>query len=216
MKSQLTYKRIGLFTLAALACVSLMGCTPTSEAIEKRESKTETEPAPTAESSVEMNIKTIEAVLKEELNGPDIEYVQLADAAMGGINDPNSVKQKENEMKLLSYVKEKYQPYFTDGGIERARSTNMMFQYHSQYVFDEEYEIRLLDSEVKQSEIDTASNQYHFKATVELITPGEETSQHELEGKAIFSKKEGKIGDFVLGQKDPTLSKKIFELVEGE
>lgn len=215
MKSQLTNKRIGLVTTLALACVIATGCTQQGEANEGKKSEVVAETATTV-SSVEKNIQIVEAVLQQELNSPDEKYIHLAGAAMGGIEEPDSVIQKENEMKLLSYVKEKYQPYFTDGGIERARSTNMIFQYHSQYVIDEEYEIRLLDSEVKQSEIDTASNQYHFKATVELITPGEETSQHELEGKAIFSKKEGKIGDFVIGQKDPTLSKKIFELVEGE
>ncbi|WP_039044203.1 hypothetical protein [Sporosarcina sp. ZBG7A] len=207
MKSQLTYKRIGLFTLAALACVSLMGCTPTSEAIEKRETKTET--VPTAESAVEMHIKTIEAVLKEELNGPDVEYGQLADAAMGGNNDPNSVKQKENVVRLNSYVKERYQQYFTEEGLKEFQSSGLK-SYHSYY--DTEFEIRLVESEIKQSDIDTASNQYHIKSIVELTSPGEEPSLHEVEGQVIFSTKEGKIGRFSLGQKDPTLSDKIDEL----
>ncbi|MCM3758199.1 hypothetical protein M3197_12060 [Sporosarcina aquimarina] len=211
MKGQFTKKRISLVTTLALACVIATGCTQQGEANEGKKSGVVAE-AETTVSSVKKNIQTVEAVLQQELNSPDEKYIHLADAAMGGREDPESVIQKENEMKLLSYVKEKYQPYFTDEGIERARSTNMLFQYHSQFVFDEEYQIRLLDSEVKQSEIDTASNQYQFTAIVELLSPGEEPSQHELEGRAIFSTKEGKIGDFVLGQKDPTLSKKIFEL----
>lgn len=187
-----------------------MGCTPKSEAIEGKDSKTE--PVAQTEQSAEMNIKTIEAVLKKELNGPDEKFVQLAKAAMGGTEDPNSVKQKENEMKLTSYVKEEYLPYFTEDGLMRVHSIGMLFQYQSIFYIEAEYTIRLVDSEVKQSTIDTASNQYHIKATVELTVPGEEPSLYELTGKAIFSTKEGKIGDFQLGQKEPTLSKKLFEL----
>ncbi|MBD7908297.1 hypothetical protein H9659_08140 [Sporosarcina sp. Sa3CUA8] len=190
------------------------GCSEQGVATEGKETKTET--APTTEHSVEANIKTIEAVLEQELNGPDEEYVQLVNAAMGGTEDMGSVKQKEDEMRLTSYIKEKYLPYFTEDGLLRAESIGMLFQYQYFYDFEKEYQLRLVDSEVKQSDIDTASNQYFIKATVEFSAPGEEPSLHELEGKAIFSTKEGKIGNFQLGQKDPTLSKKISNLGEGE
>lgn len=205
-------KRVGLFTTAALTCVLLVGCTPKSEAVKEKETTTET--VPTADSSVEMNIKTIEAVLKEELNGPDEKFVQLSKAALYGTEDPNSVKQKENDMKLASYIKEKYLPYFTEDGLTKAESIGMLYQYQSMFYFDAEYTLRLVDSEVKQSDIDTASNQYHIKATVELTAPGKDPSLHKLRGKAIFSTKEGKIGDFQLSQKDSTLSNKLFELAE--
>ncbi|WP_025784312.1 hypothetical protein [Sporosarcina sp. D27] len=199
--------RLGIFTAVAMACVIIAGCSQQGEASEGKETKTET--VQTAESSVEMNIKTIEAVLKEELNGPDIKYGQLADAAMGGNNDPNSVEQKENVVRLNSYVKERYQQYFTEEGLKEFQSSGLK-SYHSYY--DTEFEIRLVESEIKQSNIDTASNQYHIKSIVELTSPGEEPSLHEVEGQVIFSTKEGKIERFYLGQKDPTLSDKIFEL----
>lgn len=200
--------RLGIFTAVAMACVIIAGCTPKGEASAGKETKTETVRTP--ESSVEMNIKTIEAVLQEELNGPDKEYVQLANAAMGGINDPNSVKQKENVVRLNNYVKERYQPYFTEEGLEEFQSTGLK-RYHN-YSDASEFEIRLVESEVKQSDVDTASNQYHIKSVVELTSPDEEPSLHEVEGLVIFSTKEGKIGRFTLGQKEPTLSDKIAEL----
>lgn len=211
-----TRKRIGVFTTLALACMITLGCSPKGVVIEEKEKKTETEISPTIEQSVEVNIKTIETVLQLELNGPDEQYIQLVNAAMDGMEDRGSVKQKEDEMRLTSYMKKKYLPYFSEDGLSRTESVGMLFQYQSFYTFEEEYQLRLLSSEVKQSEIDTASNQYLIKATVEFSTPGEEPSQHELEGKAIFSTKEGKIGYFQLGQKDQTLSKKILELGGGE
>ncbi|WP_025784313.1 hypothetical protein [Sporosarcina sp. D27] len=216
MKGPLTKKRIRLFTATVFACVITAGCTQQGEVIEVKESEVPATTETVNVSNEEMNIQIVEAVLQQELNGPDKEYVQLVNAAMGGTEDPDSVKQKENEMKLTSYIKEKYLPYFTEDGVMVAESIGMLFQYQNFYTFDKEYQIRLVDSEVKQSDIDTASNQYHIKATVEFTAPGEEPSQHEIEGKAIFSTKDGKIGGFVLGQKDPTLSKKIFELGEEE
>ncbi|MGN7408590.1 MULTISPECIES: hypothetical protein [unclassified Sporosarcina] len=212
MKGQFTNNKIGLFTLAVLACVIATGCTQQDAAIEGEESEAAAETETV--SNEEKYIQIVESVLKEELNGPDEKYVQLAKAAMYGTEDPNSVKQKENDMKLASYIKEKYLPYFTEDGLTKVQSIGMLYQYQSMFYFDAEYTLRLVDSEVKQSDIDTASNQYHMKATVELTAPGEVPSLHELRGKAIFSTKEGKIGDFQLSQKDSTLSNKLFELAE--
>ncbi|WOV85827.1 hypothetical protein PGH26_07805 [Sporosarcina jeotgali] len=152
----------------------------------------------------------IEAVLQEELNGPDEQFIQLSEEAMGG-NELDSVKQKEYEMKLDSYLKEKFLPYYTEEGYKRAQSTNMIYHYQYRFEPDSKGKIKLIETEVKQSEIDTASNQYHIKATVEYSSPDEEPSLHQLEGKVIFSTKEGKIGDLHFGQfnTDSTLSNKI-------
>lgn len=208
MNGHFIKKRLGVFTAVTLACVIVAGCTPKAETIEVKKSVN----AATHETSDEQNIKTVEAVLQQELNAPDKEYIQLVKEAMGGTKDQDSVEQKENEMKLNSYIKEKYLPYFTEDGFNKFQGTDL-HRYH--YITDEEYSIRLIESEVKKSEVDTASNQYHIKAVVELTVPGEEPSTHELEGIAIFSKEEGKIGAFQLGQQVPTMTDKIAESING-
>ncbi|REB07264.1 hypothetical protein DVB69_10475 [Sporosarcina sp. BI001-red] len=207
MRGRLTTKNFGLVTATILVCMISVGCTQGS-ATEKIETVSAPKTETAAVSNTEKEIKIIEAVLQEELNGPDELYIQLSEAAMGG-TELDSVKQKENEMKLESYMKEKFLPYYTEEGLKRARGTNMLYQYQSQFEPDSESAIKLIDSEVKQSEIDTASNQYHVKATVEYTSPDEEPSLHELEGKVIFSTKEGKIGVIQFGQMDSSLSKKI-------
>lgn len=213
MKMPVTKKSRGAFATLLVICMIAAGCTQKGEAtIEENR----IENSLTKLQSAETNIKIVEAVLKQELNGPDKEYVQLVNATMGGTEEQGSVKQQEDEMRLTSYIKEKYLPYFTEDGLLRAKSIGMLFQYQNFYEFEKPYQLRLIDSEVKQSKIDTASNQYFIKAAVEFSAPGEEPSLHELEGKAIFSTKEGKIGNFQLGQKDPTLSKKISNLGVGE
>ena len=202
-------KKAGLVASATLFNILLIGCTPKTEAIQEKETTTET--APTKEATGAEYIQIIEAVLAEELNGPDEEYIQLAEDAMGGTNETNSVEQKENEMKLMSYIGKRYQPYFTKDGLHQFVMTGLKM-YH---VYpNAAYKIKLVDSEVTQSDIETSSNQYHILASVELTSPGEEPSIHELEGLAIISTSEGKIGSFVLTQKDPTLRDKINELNE--
>ena len=210
MNNRFQKKSLGLLAAAIIVCMTAAGCSQQGAATEKTESVTVPKTETATVSNPEKEIQIIEAVLKEELNGPDEQFIQLSEAAMGG-KEPDSVKQKENEMKLESYMKEKFLPYYTEEGFERAQNTSMIYHYQMQFEPDSKSKIELIDSEVKQSEIDTASNQYHVKATVEYSSPDEEPSLHELEGKVIFSTKEGKIGVFQVGQfqTDSTLSKKI-------
>lgn len=214
MDKRFKNKSLGLLAAATIVGILSAGCSQQGAATEKRETvavtKTETETETATVSNPEKEIQIIEAVLQEELNGPDEQFIQLSEEAMGG-NELDSVKQKEYEMKLDSYLTEKFLPYYTEDGFKRAQSTNMIYHYQYRFEPDSKGKIKLIDSEVKQSEIDTASNQYHVKATVEYSSPDEEPSLHQLEGKVIFSTNEGKIGDIQLGQfnTDSTLSKKI-------
>ncbi|MDW0109550.1 hypothetical protein [Sporosarcina aquimarina] len=210
MKNRFDKRSLGLLASVTIVCMLGAGCSQQGAATEKVEAVAETKTETATISNPEKEIQMIEAVLQEELNGPDKQFIQLLEEAIGG-NEFDSVKQKEYEMKLDSYLKEKFLSYYTEEGFRRAQSTNMMYHYHYQFEPDSKGKIKLIDSDVKQSEIDTASNQYHVKATVEYSSPDEEPSLHELEGKVIFSTKEGKIGDIQLGQfnTDSTLSKKI-------
>lgn len=210
MNNRVKKKSLGLLAAAIIVCLTAAGCSQQGSATEKTESVTAPNTETATVSNPEKEIQIIEAVLQEELNGPDEQFIQLAEEAMGG-NELDGVKQKEYEMKLDSYLKEKFLPYYTEEGFKSTQSTNMIYHYQYRFEPDSKGKIKLIDSEVKQSEIDTASNQYHIKATVEYSSPDEEPSLHELEGKVIFSTKEGKIGVFQVGQfqTDSTLSKKI-------
>ncbi|WP_432355676.1 hypothetical protein [Sporosarcina sp. A2] len=205
MSVQSIMKKFGLLAAAVLACVVVTGCSQKGEAVEKVE----------APSEKELAIEKVEAVLKQMTNAPDNEYQKLLREAMdGGVHEFGSAEHLEAEAALENYIKDLYQSYFTEDGLSEFRATAMDSQF--QMYDDVDYKLELLESGVKQSDVDTASNQFHITAVVELTVPNKEPTKHKFVGLAIINKKEGKIGRFSIGQKDPTLNHVFNELINSQ
>lgn len=195
----ISIKGFPLFWLLTVLVVLLAtGCTtegvakpaPTDQSHSKGQKVTSEE----ASNSEKINIKTVEAVLKHEYTGPDKEFIQLNENIRYASANPTeaevAIEQIDRE-KVYSYVRSVYEPYFTESGLDDFMRNMGAYLRHHQNA--KEVPMSIEEMDVKQSEIKTASNQYHFTAQVALETPREGKLIYEISGKAIFSE-EGKIG----------------------
>lgn len=187
------YKKISLL-LAIFGFTSLLlaGCTEKNQELEAEE-------LPSPE---ETNIETVETVLRMELIGPDKEFLNLKEG-----NNSVSVNGTTDKFENIeSYLTDKYEPYFTTEGLDRFIKQTPAYLYHYQ---NHDYQMSIEEMEVKQSEIETSTNQYYFTVQVALESANEEKQLYEVSGKAIFSE-EGRIGRIDIQDKDQLLGQKLY------
>ena len=193
-----------LFLMSAiLSCIHLAGCSQENQEGEQ-EKKSDIE---------DININTLQEVLKHELTGPDQEYVSLLEDAgflSEGLSDEEIEAVNAHSEELSVYVLDIYEPYFTQNGLEKFIKTNPAYKYHLPTTT--EYQMSIADIEVKQSANENAKNQYSFTAQVLFKTTKEE-SNYKIIGKAIFSE-DGKIGDIQFTDTDQLLENKLNSLVD--
>lgn len=178
-----------IYLLAIFACLVIAGCTQENRSVEPEELM----------ESEDINIKTVETILKQEFTGPDEEYTRLWEQ-----------DGQEKFAEMASLVARKYEPYFTENGLD-----NFLHFAHFYHFPDADYQMSIEWMEVKQSDNKNASNQYHFTVQVAIETPNGEKTLYDMTGKAIFSE-EGKIGKMHVGERSPLLANKLNELMNLE
>lgn len=179
-----TANKFAMFLVLVLTCLLIAGCT------EEKQGEQSEEP----NSSVETNIKTVEDVLKEEFTGPNKEYKEIAE---------KDGQEKFDEMN--SYLKSKYEPYFTEPALESFINSGGAHIYQFQ---NDDYQMSVENIEVKQSDKENGDNIYRFTLQVALESPEEDKTLYDMSGEAIFSE-EGKIGRLQIVDKDQQLSNKL-------
>lgn len=187
-----------ILLLTVLVVLLATGCTAEdvmkTATIEQSDSKGQEVRSEEAINSEEINIKTVESVLKLEYTGPDKEFIQLNENIRYASANPTEAEvaiEQIDRKKVYSYVRSLYEPYFTESGLDNFITHMGAYLRHHQN--EKEVPMSIEEMDVKQSEIKNASNQYHFTAQVALETPREGKLLYEVSGKAIFSE-EGKIG----------------------
>jgi len=135
------------------------------------------------------NKAAIRAVLEKEFTGPDEEYLLRLDEMFEHQEDPSY---EVYVGRLTDYMEETYSSYFTESGLDGFTRTTPAFSHHySGRNYD--YQISISDIEVVQSDNPKTPKSYSFTGLVEYEDEVGETSQYEIQGKAICSE-EGKIG----------------------
>lgn len=188
------------FLSLALFCILISGCSENPQG-----AQTEEKP-----SSEDINIKTVEEVLKLELTAPDWGYVELSKEMPTPTPNPSEEEIQKAQAfseKYTEYVKSKYEPYFTENGLNNFLVAGPVYQYH---VHDKEYKLTIEDMEVVQSENENAKNQYEITVHVAYEEPNEEKETYEVNGVAFFSE-DGKIGKMSIGDKEQLLMSKLRE-----
>ena len=119
-------KGIALFLLLSVLVVLLAtGCTAEDVAkpapTEPSDSKGQEVTSEGASNSDKINIKTVEAVLKQEYTGPDREFIQLNENIRYASINPTEAEvaiEQVDRKKVSSYVRSLYEPYFTESGLD--------------------------------------------------------------------------------------------------
>jgi len=135
------------------------------------------------------NKAVIRAVLEKEFTGPDENYLLRLEEMFDHQEDPSY---EVYVGRLNDYIEETYSSYFTESGLDSFKTTTPAFRYHfSGRNYD--YQLSISKIEVIQSDNPNTPKSYSFTGLVEYEDEVGETSQFEVQGKAICSE-EGKIG----------------------
>ncbi|WP_040286437.1 hypothetical protein [Sporosarcina koreensis] len=211
-------RRAGFSAAADVLSLLLAGCTEKTDAPHTEDLKSDKESARTVQLKEEVGktedtlipavaIAKVQSVLNIELNGPNPRYQAVMHEIM---TSPGSEKEKQADYDSL--IESLYGPYFTEDGLYRLKATGV-FRYH--LIEETNYSLRLIEAEVTQSDVKTASNQYNITAVVEMAVDGMEPGRFDMVGKAVFNKKEGKIGDFYIEDPSMEIHDKLFQAVNG-
>lgn len=158
------------------------------------------------EIDAEKSKESIQAVIEEEFNGPDEEYVALSEAAM----DAQSSATTQEEFDALqetpvwknymNYMTETYASYFTENGYDNFLKVTPAFIYSG---FDGDYDLTASDIKISQNEHNPKMYQFTFQ--VDYKNTNGEVQPYSFEGEAIASE-EGKIEKLQFLDKDGLLT----------
>lgn len=144
--------------------------------------------------------EAIEKVLNMQLNKPEDEFFEVVYAKWQRMEEVYASETEfssdpmEGTPELIAYeeyIEKKFMPYFTPNGFDNFKVQPMDFHYFFAMDNQRDYEMELLELDIKQSE-NTATN-YSFSADVEYTDPDGESNVYTLTGKAIVPE-QGKIG----------------------
>ncbi|KXH81682.1 hypothetical protein [Sporosarcina sp. HYO08] len=150
-----------------------------------------------AQTKKDSSEQAIRAVLQQQFTAPDAEYIRLAEEVekqllenrketadpQGVVSLPEGAPELQ---EMEAYVKETFDPYFTENGYENMRP--LLFFYHWSTM---DYELEVTDLSINQS--DVAPTHYDFIAQVLYTNRQGQTLPFEITGTAICPE-EGKIG----------------------
>jgi len=155
------------------------------------------------------NQEAVRAVLESEFTVPNEEYILIQKNINKKMDELSQSLPEGSEgfglpvdsAEYLAYedlVKKTYGPYFMDYMYEILIPTNQAFRFHLSTELEEvQYEMKVSDIQVIQSENELSPKNYDFTAQVEYTNNAGEVSQHEVKGMTIISEP-GKIGKFAL------------------
>lgn len=169
---------------------------------------TEEEPALVGSETVdaEKSKETIQAVIKEEFNGPDEQYKEVWEAAMEAQN--NATTQEEFDalqqtpvwQNYMNYMAETYAAYFTENGYDNFLNATPAFMYSG---FEGDYDLTASDIKISQNEHNLKMYQFTFQVDYKNTTG--EIQPYLFEGEALVSE-EGKIEKLQFLDKDDLLT----------
>lgn len=157
------YKSLGNYVsiIFALSCLVIVGCS-------------QTEPQ-------DKNKEVIQNVLELEFNAPDEEVMRL-------VNGPSSSVDDGSLQEYYNYLKDTYEPYFTDNGYRKFAATGQASLFHFEaYKYDYQLNVTKIDAEKNE---DVPTN-YYFTVYIDFEKIDGNKMKLEIPGIAIF--REGEI-----------------------
>lgn len=156
--------------------------------------------------NAEKSQETIQAVIKEEFNGPDETYKALFESAMEAQNDVatqeefDALQETPVWKNYTNYMKETYAANFTELGYEQFLTATPAFMYSG---FEGDYEMTA--SNIKISQHEHNEKMFQFTFVVDYKNGDEEAIQYLFEGEALASE-DGKIEQLQFLDKDGLLT----------